>query len=210
MDCEAFSIFYFKEAELKLLLAGLGVHTWYGIFSEKDSVGRDFKQKYHQIMAELYQKDVINWKNDQISVKKPYADMISLMLAQKKCVTIESEQEQYPKQCGYIHLENVVVTRKSQREEHTLSLQQMRISQWLQSLEEEICSLEDRQSLSICCRNSFNGQELEHIKICQKGIRTYLNENTFYQKQALRRKMEEWAEPSFLKARQGIQGGKPE
>ena len=61
----------------------------------------------------------------------------------------------------------------------------------------QICSLDDRQSLSICCRNSFNGQELEHIKICQKGIRTYLNENTFYQKQALRRKMEEWAEPSF-------------
>lgn len=214
MDCETHKIYYLKEMELKLLLAGLGAHTWYGFFSETDRRKQETKleweQRYHQILAGLYQKDVINWKKDQISVKKPYSDMIFIMLAQKKCVTIEGEEAWYPKQCCYIHPKEVVVTQKSQREEYTWSLQQMCISEWMQSIEEQICGLEDGQSLSLVCRNSFNGKELGRMQISQKGIRTYLGEHVLYQKQALRRKIEGWADPSFPNAQEGMQGGKRE
>lgn len=197
MDCEIHELFYIKEIELKLLLAGLGASGWYGIFSEKDVAEQELKQNFHQILAELYQKDVINFREDQVSIKKPYSDMFAIMLAQKKCVTFQTRNTEYPKRCCYIDQKGVVVTRKSQREEKTLVMEQMSVRDWIQFADEEIRRLENGEILSMICRNSRDGQEFDCIRICQKGIRAYLDDGVVYQKEALRERMEEWIAPNF-------------
>ncbi len=170
MDWAEGETYYLKELELKLLLAALGQTQWYGLFSDEDA--SEVKQEtIHAVLAELYQKGVIDWEDERIAVNRPYSRMLFAMLERKKCVTIQGPEEETGLCCCYLSAAEVIQTGLGQREEQMLRLRSMRYREWYALLEGEIDRMEDGQELKLVCKNSESGQECMQFLVQQKGIR---------------------------------------
>jgi len=171
MDATGSEIYYLKEAELKLLLAGLGLGEWYGFFSEEPP--RMDKKTENGLLAMMYQKGVIDWGQGCIAVRQPYADMLMDMLEKKICVTVQMPDSGSPLRCCYISAADVIVTQKSQREEASVGISKMSARNWFLLLREEATGLEDGERLALAVRNSENGRVSREICVRRVGIRGF-------------------------------------
>lgn len=164
-------IYYLKEMELKLLLAGLGLKEWYGLFSDEAGTGEVPEGFRNRILADLYQKELIDWKQGSVAVRQPCAGMLSAMLEKKRCVTIKMPDENLPVRCCYLSADSVVMIQKSQREEKTLGMAQLPVPDWLQYVEEAVGMLEDGECLVLTCCSSENGRIYQRLNLWQEGLR---------------------------------------
>ncbi len=163
-------IYYLKEAEVKLLLAGLGIKRWYGFFSE-EAAGRMPPEAFHRVLAGLYQKGVVAWEQGDALVRQPYARMLAAMLKEKRCITMQVAGCTHPLRCCYIAGPEVVVMQKSQREHATVGLSEMSAENWLGLAGEITDSLPEDACLEFSCRNSESGECEQKIAVRQEGIR---------------------------------------
>ncbi len=178
MDCMESEIYYLQEIELKLLLAGLGIREWYGLFSmdQKQEAAYGKKAAFHSVLAQLYQKGVVDWEMDTngVSVRQPYARMFSVMLEQKICADIQTGDGTNPVRCCYISNTDVVVMEKGQQETDMLRMYQLSVPDWLLMIEDMAGGMEDGHRLNLTFRNSESGREIQKVWIQQQGIRVVL------------------------------------
>lgn len=178
MGCMESEVYYLQEIELKLLLAGLGVREWHGLFSMNQAQDEAFgkKEAFHSVLAQLYQKGVVDWEGNtnSVSVSQPYAGMLSAMLEQKICADIQTQDRANPVRCCYISSMDVVVTEKGQQETDMLRMYQLSMPDWLWMIEDTARGMEDGQQLDLTFRNSESGREIQKIQIQQEGIRAVL------------------------------------
>lgn len=169
-----YEIYYIREEAFKLLLAGLGQEEWYGLFSEASSRpgGRQDMSAVNGMLAELYQNGIIDWKDAGVAVRKPYADMLAVMLDKKICVTVQITGTEMPLRCCYFSGSEVVMTQKSQREENTLGMMRMPLQDWIEQITKECARLEDKESCVLTRRCSQNGSILQNVRIQKDGLRS--------------------------------------
>lgn len=165
-----YDIYYIKEEQFKLLLAGLGQTEWYGLFSD----AHVSESSLHVMLADLYQNGVVDWDGEGVKVRQPYADMLSVMLEKKTCVTLQTDgcAAAYVR-CCYFSDTRVVLTVKSQREENTIGMALLPVHHWLRQLEEVCIRLEDEECCTLTCRNSVNGSVYQTVRIRKYGLREF-------------------------------------
>lgn len=170
-----YEVYYIKESVLQLLLAGLGQTEWHGLFSEPEGLGQDslVKEAANRVLAGMYQAGIVDWDGAGISVRQPYADMLSVMLEKKTCITIQMPDTACSLRCCYVSQENVVMTQKSQREDGTLGMTKLSLRDWFVLLEEECMRLCEGECCLLHCCSSVNGSIYNHIGIRKGGLRTF-------------------------------------
>ncbi len=166
-----YEIYYLKEAEVRLLLAGLGQSMWYGLFSGPDDGGEQKPRTVNRLLAGLYEKGVIDWNGNQPVIRQPFSGIFASMLDQGRCVIIQMP-EGGAIHCCYLSIQWVVVTRKSQREADTMGLARLSVTEWLKFVEAQVWQLEEGQRLDLVCRGSTDGQIYQRLGIIRKGIRS--------------------------------------
>lgn len=177
-DENCYEIYYIRENGLKLLLAGLGQHGWYGLFSVKidpeASVNAE-RTATNSILADLYQNGVVDWDEADaaVRVRKPYAGMLSAMLEKKVCVTVQMPEESAFVRCCYISDFAVVMTQKSRREDRMIGMAQLTVRGWLHLLEEDFARMEEGACCLLSCQNSEDGQIYRRIRVQKSGIRNF-------------------------------------
>lgn len=163
-------IYYIKEEQLKLLLAGLGQAEWYGLFSDVHVT----ENSLNVTLAKLYQNAVVDWDGEGVKVRQPYADMLSVMLEKKTCVTWQvSDSATAYVRCCYLSDTRVVLTVKSQREEQTIGMALISVQDWLSQLEKMCGRLEEEECCTLTCRNSENGSIYQIMSIQKYGLREF-------------------------------------
>ncbi|KAI4451785.1 hypothetical protein C823_006345 [Eubacterium plexicaudatum ASF492] len=172
-----YDIYYIKEEQLKLLLAGLGQTEWYGLFSDAHVSERPL----NVMLADLYQNGVVDWDGEGVIVRQPYADMLSVMLEKKTCVTLQTAgcKTAYVR-CCYFSDTSAVLTVKSQREAKTIGMAPMPVHNWLRQLEEVCIRLEDEECCTLTCRNSVNGKVYQTVRIRKYGLREFQIDQSKY------------------------------
>lgn len=169
-----YEIYYIKEAALRLLLAGLGQHEWYGLFSDlADGQDRTQHETVNEILVWMYQNKIIDWDGEGVVVRQPYADMLSVMLEKKKCVTVRMPKPFLPVRCCYLSDTQVIMTQKSQREEHTLGMAQTSLCDWLRLLEASCSRLEEEESCTLTSGSSISGVSDQTVRIYRYGLRGF-------------------------------------
>ncbi len=186
MGCIEYESYYLKEAEWKLLLAGIGITAWYGL----DSGGTEtekMKEDVHRILAGLYQKEVIDWENGSVVIRQPFAAMFDSLRKSRFCITIRRWKSGDPVRCCYIGETDVIVTEKSQREEEAIclfllaknafllfALENPEVSEGIfgGSGEEEFASGEDVVSFQL--RNCRSGEMKCELILQESGLQTFL------------------------------------
>ena len=168
-----YEVYYIKESGFKLLLAGLGQPGWYGLFSEEPQADAKQAQAVNTILADLYQNGVIDWDGGGVAVRPPYADMLSCMLENKRCVTIQPQDPAALIRCCYLSARAVVQTQKSRREKQTLGLAYVSRRQWMRLLEEELVRMETGEHTGFCVRHSENGQVERQMQVQRDGLRSF-------------------------------------
>lgn len=170
-----YEVYYIKEEVLKLLLAGLGQKEWYGLFSGPGGAGQNslMKEEANRALAVMYQDGIVDWDGASVAVRQPYADMLSVMLEKKTCITVRMPDLVSPLRCCYFSQAGVVMTQKSQREDHALGMARLSMREWLGLLEEECVRLDEGACCQLNCRSSVNGSSYNHIRIRKDGLRTF-------------------------------------
>lgn len=171
-DKDCYEVYYIKEEALKLLLAGLGLKEWYGLFSERHVVQPE-REALNGMLAEMYQDGVIAWEGAGAAVRQPYADMLSVMLKNKICVTVHAPDTASAVRCCYLSDMGVVMTQVSQREAGTLKLAHVALQCWLGMLEVECARLEGGECYKIVRRSSENGKVYQSVQIYKDGLRAF-------------------------------------
>lgn len=173
-----YEIYYIRENGLKLLLAGLGQHGWYGLFSVKISPDSNTDAGYaavHSILADLYQNGVIDWDDAKaaVQVRQPYAGMLSAMLEEKRCITVQMPEESAFVRCCYISDSAVVMTQKSRREDRMLGMSQLTVQGWLHLLEKDFARMEKGDCCLLTSHSSEDGRIYRRIRVQKAGIRAF-------------------------------------
>ena len=169
-----YEIYYLKESEIRLMLAGLGRSMWYGLFSGPEAGGEPawtHTGTLNRILAGLHEKGAVDWQDRQTVIRQPFAGIFASMLESDTCVIMEAPGRG-PLRCCYLSGQWVVVTVKSQREAGTVGMCRLSVQEWLKLAETEVWQLEEGQSLSLVCRGSGNGRIRRRIRIVREGIRT--------------------------------------
>lgn len=135
MDCVEYECYFLKEEELALLLAGLGIPKLYGLFSEHRS-SQLTKEETNRIMVGLYQKGLIDWKGQEVIVRRPLSDMLTIFMHSRQCITVYSTLERKAVRCCYAADHQVVMVERSQREKGTLRLSQFSKTEWIRQIRE--------------------------------------------------------------------------
>lgn len=135
MGCVEYECYFLKEEELALLLAGLGIQKLCGLFSEHIPVQLTNEER-NRIMVQLYQKEMVDWEQQEIIVKKPLADMLTILVHSQRCITVYGTLGRKSIRCCYIANHQVVMIEKSQREKNTLRLSQFSKTEWIQLIRE--------------------------------------------------------------------------
>lgn len=169
-----YEINYIKEDALKLLLAGLGQEEWYGLFSDVSGRPRSKQEKstVNGLLADMYQDEIIDWKDAGVAVRQPYADMLTVMLDKKICVTVQMTGTEPPLRCCYFSGSEVVMTQKSQREEDTLGMIRISMQGWTELIIKDCIRLEEGESCVLTRRSSRNGSILQNVRIQRNGLRS--------------------------------------
>lgn len=186
MGCAAYEGYYFLEAEWKLLLASAGITRWYGLCSENPGYVPD-EAECNRILANLYQKDIIDWEDGGIAINRPFSKFFSTLRGSRECITIKGKGE-IPVRCCYIGETDVVVTEKSQRERDMLCAFCMAkdefvcfVLEYAEIYPEGICREEEgtdflsgEPELTLELRSSTDGKEKERLMLQEHGLQTYL------------------------------------
>lgn len=173
MDGIVSESYYLQETELKLLLAGLGLKEWYGLFSEREKTDiiREPEEVRNRILAGMYQKGLVSWKQGSVLIRQPYARILSLMLQKKTCVTMQLTDAGHTVCCCYLADQSVVMVQKSQREKAMLRIAEISVTEWLGLVDDDIDRLEDGECFVLICCSSENGQIDKSVKIWKEKIR---------------------------------------
>lgn len=140
MSCVEYESYYIKQEELKILLAGAGITSWYGLWGREEACTA---ARQNRIVTELYRKGFVEFKENSVLVKKPVSTMLSVLTAGKECIVVTPGNPQYPVRCCYFSGDSVVLMEKSQRERDTVCLFLLTRAEWMQLLESEIGLMEE-------------------------------------------------------------------
>lgn len=192
---------FMQIEELKFLLAGLGVSSFWGLSVHEEQVPK--KEELNRILISLYQKDIIDWEDEKIAVKQPFADIFYVLSNCKKCVVIRGESGQGNIRCSYFWDNHVVIIQKSQREENSICITFLQWDLWNSYIEEcvivERMCLADSSLLRLELCNSSTGDLEGCMFIREQGLETILIErfsemerNFPYNGELLKQRVELW------------------
>lgn len=201
MDCVEIENHYMKIEEVNLLLAGLNITSFFGIAVNHDVIPK--KENVNRILISLYQKDIIDWEQEQIVVKQPYSDILYVLSKSRKCVVLQGESEEHSSRCCYFHEDKIVVAEKSQREEDMLCMALLSWNDWIAYIEEYIqierAYLNEMVKVSLELRDSRTGEKEGMLLIREHGLDTVLIRKNEMEETAisytgdvLRREVENW------------------
>lgn len=192
---------FMQIEELKFILAGLGVSSFFGVSVHKEQIPK--KEELNRILISLYQKDIIDWEDEKIAVKQPFADIFYVLSNCKKCVVVRGESGQGNTHCCYFWDNQVVVIEKSQREENSICITILQWDIWTSYIEE--CVVAERMYMSesnllrleLCSSSTGNLEGVIFIK--EQGLQTSLiesfskKERSFpYDGELLKQRIELW------------------
>ena len=106
MNYESVESYYIKEDELNVLLAGAGIDSWYGISvsDPAEEEGRSMDESgLNRVLADLYQKNYINWEPDGIRVLEPAASLVTIIKDASGCRELIFDKETVPTILIYIN-----------------------------------------------------------------------------------------------------------
>lgn len=117
--------YYIKERELYLLLVGKGIDCWYGIHSNGKENFENIKTKedVYRVLAGLYQKEYVNWEDEQVVLLEPMNMIVQLFQKAERCIELKKQDEDIT--LYYICGENIVSLEKSRWDMGSLRITMM-------------------------------------------------------------------------------------
>ena len=130
--------YYIGSTELKMLLAGCGLGSWYGPGAPDGPEGEPSEEQLARAAASLYQRGYVSWTEDGSAiVGEPLRAMIRTVSEAAYCVLIRKREKDYAMKWCYLSGDSVTVAEVSQRESRTLRFTAYTLSEWHQWLWEE-------------------------------------------------------------------------
>lgn len=186
MGCIEYESYYFKELEWKFLLAGIGITAWYGFGSERNETEKT-EIDMHRILADLYQKHIIDWENGSVVIIQPFSAVFSTLQKSRFCITIRKQKAGESVRCCYVGEKDVIVTEKSQREEEAIcifslsketfllfALEDLEISEGIFEETERENFGDGENIMSFQLQNSRNGKLNCELILRESGLQTFL------------------------------------
>lgn len=184
--------FFIKEKEFYLLLAGKGIKKWFGLASDQKGISADIpdKKTLYQTLANLYQKDYVDWGKDTVDMKGPIANLLDILTKAKGCILFEKENREEI-QSYYFSADKIVLIEKSRREPEMLELTGYQMEQFwnhfckeeffpqYEELSSEEVSLdfseeEMEKKAEFTLMDIHTGIQIEKMEIKEAGIATFL------------------------------------
>lgn len=196
MDCVNDESIYLKEYEWSFLLAGLGMTTVFGFWSEESFEAYE-KIGENKIIVDLYQKEMIRCEDNQMIVLLPVADFLEIVLESSKCVIVQGSDPEQSIKCCYLAGESVLVVEKSQREIATIRIKKISSQEWIENV---ISEIEDEDvQIDIILRGSKEDIVYETLIYEEEGLKKYVTikekdteQRIEYQPDMVKHKMKEW------------------
>lgn len=176
--------YYIKEEALKLVLAGIGVESFYG-FSKTEDQNEITKEDVHKSLAYLYQEGYVTWEEGNIKLLEPLNSLAGIMVKAVNCIMIEREDSL--KVC-YCNADKVLVTEGGNHDHGKLRFSIWESPTFMESLwETEVFpqeELEDapgpkEETRSIqtvfTLADKKTGQMKCTMKVFEEGIFTYIS-----------------------------------
>lgn len=116
MNFESVESYFIQADELKLLLAGAGVESWYGIpvsESSPDEPEDLHEEDVNRILAGLYQKEYVQWESGRVSVLEPAASLVRIIKNGEECQELIFKKESLPTIMVYLHKDQAALLEKS-------------------------------------------------------------------------------------------------
>lgn len=185
--------YYITEKEFYLLLAGKGIKHWYGLLdNQKLLMQMDSKEDMYQILASLYQKEYVEWKNDIVKIMEPMASIMDALQKAHYCMVARKYEKTEKNMSYYFTSKNGILIEKSLRDDAAfrltnLSKQELMNHIWemfalpLENLmieKDDSMTIESEEEMqkkvSFTLINVHSGIQIEAFSIMEAGLFNYI------------------------------------
>lgn len=164
------------------MIAAAGVEKWYGVDFDKAESKSENDREFNASLAELYRKEIVDWKEDKAYIVDAYKHMFRTIRDAKKCIVIKYEVNS-ARGCYFSHGYVVTVERRGPVSDE-IEIYIQSVSDWLDDLSasemipetagipdgDEVITMEGSLLVEFELRQISDGKLLNSMRIFEQGL----------------------------------------